>query len=71
MITCTDFKGYTPLHLAADRGYGELVKLLLDNGADRQAKASLHLMLRPRLTRRTKTTRHHCNWQPYQDKMTL
>jgi len=30
-----DEYGYTPLHLAADRGYPEMVRILLEKGADR------------------------------------
>ncbi|RXK37128.1 hypothetical protein M231_05579 [Tremella mesenterica] len=32
--------GYTPLHLAADRGLTDMVRLLLANGADRHVKVS-------------------------------
>ena len=31
-------QGYTPLHLAADRGHTNLVKLLLGVGADREVE---------------------------------
>lgn len=34
----TEEKGYTALHLASDRGQVDIVKLLLDNGADINAK---------------------------------
>ena len=33
-----DNSGATPLHLAADRGYGQLVDLLLEKGADVNAR---------------------------------
>ncbi|WWC73236.1 uncharacterized protein I206_107202 [Kwoniella pini CBS 10737] len=36
-INLKDPFGYTPLHLAADRGHVEMVKLLLRHGADREA----------------------------------
>lgn len=31
-------QGLTPLHLAADRNHPELVKILLEHGADKEAK---------------------------------
>ena len=34
------FEGQTPLHMAADLGYKEIVELLLTNGADVNAKAN-------------------------------
>ncbi len=36
-----DGKGYTPLHLAADRGLPVLVQYLVDAGADLKAKVSV------------------------------
>ncbi|WVF65700.1 hypothetical protein IAT40_000431 [Kwoniella sp. CBS 6097] len=33
-VNTKDEYGYTPLHLAADRGYPEIVEILLDHGAD-------------------------------------
>ncbi|KAK8843439.1 hypothetical protein IAR55_007096 [Kwoniella newhampshirensis] len=38
LINARDEFGYTPLHLAADRGFPELTKLLLQHGADSEAK---------------------------------
>ncbi|KAF5336989.1 hypothetical protein D9611_003112 [Ephemerocybe angulata] len=37
-INQTDEYGYTPLHLACDRGHLEVVKLLLEKGADKSLK---------------------------------
>jgi len=33
-------KGYTPLHLAADRGHLDVVKLLLSKGVDKSIKVN-------------------------------
>ncbi|KAI0331990.1 ankyrin [Cubamyces sp. BRFM 1775] len=33
-VNARDENGYTPLHLAADRGHAEVVKVLLERGAD-------------------------------------
>ncbi|WWD21036.1 hypothetical protein CI109_105517 [Kwoniella shandongensis] len=38
LINARDDFGYTPLHLAADRGYPEITRLLLLHGADKEAK---------------------------------
>ncbi|KIY32235.1 hypothetical protein I305_05185 [Cryptococcus gattii E566] len=38
LINSRDEFGYTPLHLAADRGYPEMTKLLLEFGADKSLK---------------------------------
>ncbi|EAL20326.1 hypothetical protein CNBF1370 [Cryptococcus deneoformans B-3501A] len=38
LINSRDEFGYTPLHLAADRGYPEMTKLLLELGADKSLK---------------------------------
>ncbi|KAL1951553.1 hypothetical protein VTO73DRAFT_702 [Trametes versicolor] len=37
-IDTPDENGYTALHLAADRGHAEVVKVLLERGADREIK---------------------------------
>lgn len=39
-LTMTMKQGYTPLHLAADRGYIDIVAVLLQKGADKSIKVS-------------------------------
>ncbi|WVQ75397.1 hypothetical protein IAR50_005017 [Cryptococcus sp. DSM 104548] len=38
LVNVVDEFGYTPLHIAADRGYPDMTRLLLEHGADRNAK---------------------------------
>ncbi|ODO01651.1 hypothetical protein I350_06475 [Cryptococcus amylolentus CBS 6273] len=38
LVNAVDEFGYTPLHLAADRGYPDMTRLLLEHGADRNVK---------------------------------
>eukprot|EP00004_Rigifila_ramosa_P015944 TRINITY_DN3747_c0_g1_i1.p3 TRINITY_DN3747_c0_g1~~TRINITY_DN3747_c0_g1_i1.p3 ORF type:complete len:239 (+),score=77.11 TRINITY_DN3747_c0_g1_i1:34-717(+) len=42
LLGLTDRMGCTPLHLAAEGGWPEVTKLLLENGADANALNSLH-----------------------------
>jgi len=44
------FKGYTPLHLAADRGHLDVVKLLLSKGVDKSIKVKYTPILARYLT---------------------
>ncbi|CDO73499.1 hypothetical protein BN946_scf185013.g134 [Trametes cinnabarina] len=37
-VNARDENGYTPLHLAADRGHAEIVRILLERGADKDMK---------------------------------
>lgn len=37
-VDAKDISGYTPLHIAAQRGCNDMVKLLIDNGASLTAK---------------------------------
>ena len=40
-IDAKDISGYTPLHIAAQRGCDDMVKLLIDNGASLTAKTNI------------------------------
>jgi ankyrin repeat protein len=37
-------QGYAPIHLACDRGKTEIVRILLERGADTAIKVLLHLL---------------------------
>ncbi|KAJ6575014.1 hypothetical protein B0H19DRAFT_934679, partial [Mycena capillaripes] len=57
-LNARDEFGYTPLHLAADRGHSSVVQFLLENGADKTIKvdisyspvSSAHVVSRTRMT---------------------
>ncbi len=43
LIDDKDENGYTPLHIAAQRGHDEMVKLLVDSGADVSIRTTVDL----------------------------
>lgn len=67
-------QGYTALHLAADRGHAEVVKVLLERGADRDIKVCGLLPGRSHAThllRRTRTNSRRKSWLRWRDTMRL
>lgn len=69
-----DSQGYTALHLAADRGHAEVVKVLLERGADREIKVRGPLAgrsLATHLFHRTKTSSRRKSWLRWRDTMKL